>query len=976
MYLRLFTCRPVVRWSFCALAILSMSAGCTGGSDTDSTDQVTEKTASGTSDEARGDEYWAELALGYAEYVPEPGIGAVVPADEWISKGRWEEEIIEWPEIAVGAANMLDGRIVTFASFLASNFGSGPEITKASIFDPATGVFEDAGHTSHNMFCAGVSMLPDGRMFAAGGGAHVSTVSVFEDNQFREIDSMAMARWYPTSTTLASGQVMTSLGTSVAGNSELWTPNHGWQILDNVDLQSALEFPYGYNDWYPALNVTPSGSLFHPGPNNELFSINLDQDDAYVAHGPREVNGNDRLYNTTVIYDVGKMLVAGGGQQDAKNTAITIDLNGATPVVEAAEPMSNARAMQNSVVLPNGEVLVIGGNSTGIQFSDEGSVVTPEIWNPDTGQWREVAPHVKPRNYHSTALLLRDGRVIAMGGGLCGECKTNHQNGEIYEPPYLFDAVGQSAPRPSIDGGAVTAKAGDAITLTGSNDIVEFNMVRLVAVTHHHSTDQRLVPAPFTKVADGNYELQLNANPNVLIPGYYWIFGLDQNGVPSVGHQIEVQVTTDFVETPITTDNNINYAYYEGLWPSLPDFSAMTPVATGTQSNFSLNNRQRNWAYGFVFTGNINVPADGDYTFYMSSDDGSRLSIDGNVVITHDGDIKFQDIATGQVSLSAGQHAIRVEYFEHNASDGLLVSWSSDAMPKRPVTRFDLGSQVIDATAAVTPTPVVTPDPDPVVTPDPDPVVTPDPDPVVTPDPDPVVTPDPDPVVTPDPDPVVTPDPDPVVTPDPDLIVTPDPNAVDPGSAPASVEPLLNYAYYEGDWNALPVFESLQPVKEGFVDSFTLDLRDSDDFYAMLFEGKISVASDGEYSFYVNSDDGSKLYVGEQLVVDNDGVHVAAEQSGVVTLVAGVHDVRVEFFEKTGNDQLEVLWSGPGFEKRPVVSSDLVIASATPEEATPEDAGPEGVVLSEDSGGGSTLWVFLALLTVFRVRGVGGRLRS
>ena len=861
MYLRSFRRRFTILRSSAVLASVLL-AGCYGDSEFGYIDEETASTAPGGEPIEFGDAYWSQLAQGYDEFVPEPGIGAAIDASDWISTGRWGN-LIDWPEIAVGAANMTDGRIVTWASEVDDFFGDTAEVTTASIFNPLTGEFEDAGYSGHNMFCAGISMLADGRVFLAGGGVSVSTVSVFENNRFREIDSMAMARWYPTSTTLASGQVLTSLGTVASGNSELWTEGYGWQLLDNVDLKSSLEFPYYYNDWYPALNVAPDGSVFHPGPNNELFSINLDQDTAISEHGVRELNGKDRLYNTTVIYDIGKMLVAGGGQLDAKNTALTIDLNGAAPAVESTGAMKHARTMQNSIVLPNGEVLVIGGNSSGKQFSDQGSVLTPEIWNPNTNQWREAAPHQKPRNYHSTALLLQDGRVISMGGGLCGACKTNHQNGEIFEPPYLFDAVGEPAPRPAIDNGPASAKAGDTITLTGSDDIVAFNMVRLVAVTHHHATDQRLVPTSFSKVSAGSYELQLNDNPNVLIPGYYWIFGLDQNGVPSVGHQIHVPVSAEVVETPATTDTNVNYSYYEGDWTALPDFASLTPVESGTQSDFSLNNRNRNGGYGFVFTGSINVPADGIYTFYLSSDDGSRLSVDGDVVINNDGQHRFEEEKTGSVFLAAGQRAIKLEYFESNSADGLLLSWSGADFPKKPVTRFDLGSEVVEIPAVVVPPPPPPPPPAPVA------------------------------------------------------------------------EPLVGFSYYEGNWNKLPLFDALQPVQTGMLDNYSLEPRANDNFYAFRFNSRVAVETAGAYTFYTRSDDGSRLYVDGELVVDNDGLHPFTEKVGVVTLSAGEHDIRVDYFEKNGGDALEVLWSGPGITKQIIPDSVFVELVDTGTTATP-----------------------------------------
>jgi len=91
--------------------------------------------------------------------------------------------------------------------------------------------------------------------------------------------------------------------------------------------------------------------------------------------------------------------------------------------------------------LPNGEVLIIGGNTTGQNFSDVGSVLPAEIYNPVTNTWRVVDSISIPRNYHSTALLMKDGRVLSAGGGACGNgCAANHLDGQIFSPPYLFSA--------------------------------------------------------------------------------------------------------------------------------------------------------------------------------------------------------------------------------------------------------------------------------------------------------------------------------------------------------------------------------------------------------------------------------------------------------------------------------------------------------------------------------------------------------
>ena len=97
----------------------------------------------------------------------------------------------------------------------------------------------------------------------------------------------------------------------------------------------------------------------------------------------------------------GQILVTGGGRiisrlrtprkpasATAPISAYTVDLNVDPPVVAQAKPMQMNRQFANAVVLPNGEVLIVGGNTCGLQFSDEGAIFTPEIWNPTPGAWR------------------------------------------------------------------------------------------------------------------------------------------------------------------------------------------------------------------------------------------------------------------------------------------------------------------------------------------------------------------------------------------------------------------------------------------------------------------------------------------------------------------------------------------------------------------------------------------------------------
>jgi hypothetical protein len=128
----------------------------------------------------------------------------------------------------------------------------------------------------------------------------------------------------------------------------------------------------------------------------------------------------------------------------------------------------------------------------------------------------------------------------------------------------------------------------------------------------------------------------------------------------------------------------------------------------------------------------------------------------------------------------------------------------------------------------------------------------------------------------------------------------------------------LNYEYYEGTWTSLPSFDSLTPIAVGKANNFDIGLRQRDDYFAFRFTGYIKVPADGNYTFYTNSDDGSKLYINGSLVVDNDGLHGMLERSGSINLLAGKHAIVVTYFEYDGGQGLVVSYSGPGISKKQI----------------------------------------------------------
>ncbi len=145
---------------------------------------------------------------------------------------------------------------------------------------------------------------------------------------------------------------------------------------------------------------------------------------------------------------------------------------------------------------------------------------------------------------------------------------------------------------------------------------------------------------------------------------------------------------------------------------------------------------------------------------------------------------------------------------------------------------------------------------------------------------------------------------------------------------PATTVSGLQYEYYEGVWSSLPDFNALTPVKTGTTPAFDLSPRNRTDNFGFRYRGYLDIPADGTYTFYTSSDDGSRLYIGSALVVENDGLHGAQERSGTIGLKAGKHAVAVTFFEREGDEVLTVSYAGPGLAKGAIPGSKLFRANA------------------------------------------------
>jgi hypothetical protein len=138
------------------------------------------------------------------------------------------------------------------------------------------------------------------------------------------------------------------------------------------------------------------------------------------------------------------------------------------------------------------------------------------------------------------------------------------------------------------------------------------------------------------------------------------------------------------------------------------------------------------------------------------------------------------------------------------------------------------------------------------------------------------------------------------------------------GIQPGETKPGLRCTYYSGQWTEVPGFSQLTPMQEMVVDSITLPPFAYKQNFALRFTGYLNIPVDGMYDFYTASDDGSLLMIGDELVVNNDGLHGEQELRGEIALKAGLHPITVTMFQATGGKSLQVKVSGPNLNKRPI----------------------------------------------------------
>ncbi|KAH7304236.1 hypothetical protein B0I35DRAFT_484531 [Stachybotrys elegans] len=501
---------------------------------------------------------------------------AANPASNLAKTGKWSD-IIRLPLIPVAAYVAPEfprpSKMLFFSSWGRDAFGGPSGRTQFGTMDLNNHKISnrEVAETHHDMFCPGISSLEDGRILITGGSdAEAVTFYDPKTNAFKRGPNMQVARGYQTSATLSNGKVFT-IGGAYSGprqgkNGEVFDPKtNKWTMLPGADVKPMLTVDHEgiwREDNHAWLFGWKDGSVFQAGPSKDQHWYNTKDKGAVVKAGTRD--NAAAMCGVFVMYDAvaGKILSAGGApdytnSQANKRAHVTTIGDAYKPSkVERVADMTFPRGFSNAVVLPDGTVLVTGGQRKALVFTNTDAILVPELFNPQTKKWTQLAPHAVPRNYHSVSILLPDATVLIGGGGLCyvatiggstAKCdkSADHADAEILQPPYLFNADGTKARRPTISGLAQqSVRAGGELkfNVKDISGTAKLSLVRIGSVTHSVNSDQRRVPLNDFKKNGDVYTAKLPKDTGILLPGYYYLFAISPQGVPSLAQTVQIKL--------------------------------------------------------------------------------------------------------------------------------------------------------------------------------------------------------------------------------------------------------------------------------------------------------------------------------------------------------------------------------------------------------------------------------------------------
>lgn len=492
---------------------------------------------------------------------PDAQVLAAAKAQPTNTTGQWSAPFII-PVVGITSVLLHTGKVL-FWSYEPTEYMN-PNASNtgvAYVWDPAT----RTGHSitpPENIWCGGQTILSDGRVYVAGGNLRYPDPNAapgqtgfegsFGNYTFNPIaetwtaqPNMATGRWYPTVTKLADNRVVITSGLDEtgAGNTtdvvEVFTPAAG---IDGVGTISTVSIhdPTGF---YPFQYLVSSGQMLQVGPSASNTSL-LTPGTWSWSTVPNMLSshywlGNGILYTDASVSPVKQTIMLAGGAEG--NTAISNN-----EWFDVADPGAGwrqfpqwlqARHNANTVILPDGTLFTVGGNSSNTSYGNPH--FSSELYNKaasdPTGSWVQMSPNTIQAAYHSSAILLPDATVLLSQDDMDSSAASTHQ-AQIYSPPYLFRGA-----RPNITNAPSTLNLGQTFSVTtNTQNITGVALIAPGAVTHANDMHQRFVKLQYTKIGAKNLKVTIPASSALVPPGYYMLFIIDSHGIPSVAKFVHV----------------------------------------------------------------------------------------------------------------------------------------------------------------------------------------------------------------------------------------------------------------------------------------------------------------------------------------------------------------------------------------------------------------------------------------------------
>jgi hypothetical protein len=517
------------------------------------------------------------------EKVATPNVQALAvaaAAQPNIVGGQWSDPFVI-PVWGITSVLLNNGKVL-FWSYSNSPANAGV----AYVWDPATRTpgnpngmghsitppkppLNDANNNINNIWCGGQTILRDGRVFVAGGNlkspdpiAGTGFEGLFSTYTFNPIAetwtfqrNMEHGRWYPTTTQMADNRVVITSGYDENGSYvinpavELFTPAAAIDGVGTVNHVSDHD-PVGL---YPFQYLMPSGQILQAGPYYNNVSLLTPggtwpwSNDGFIPHmhSNHGSQGNGIIYTDASVTPIKQVIMIAGG--------ITTSAPGGTAIsnnewLDSTNPSAGwnqypqwlqARHNANTVILPDGTLFTVGGNSAITLYDDPlmgPATIASERYNKPandlTGSWVQMAPNTIEAAYHSSAILLPDATVLLSQDDK--DLGSPHQ-AQVYSPPYLF-----AGSRPQITRAPSTVRLGQTYSIRAN--VPKIGSVVLVApgaVTHGNDMHQRFIKLQ-SQTSGLNLQVTIPAYSSLVPPGYYMLFIVDSNGIPSVAKFVRV----------------------------------------------------------------------------------------------------------------------------------------------------------------------------------------------------------------------------------------------------------------------------------------------------------------------------------------------------------------------------------------------------------------------------------------------------